>query len=39
MIPAATDWAHGIVRDEVKMLAPILGKQAGEIYPGWQAYQ
>ncbi|MCC6129142.1 MAG: hypothetical protein IT186_04375 [Acidobacteria bacterium] len=39
LIPAATNWAHDIVRDEVKMLAPVLGKQAGEIYPGWQAFQ
>jgi len=39
MIPALTDWAHGIVKQEVDILAPIYGKEAGQIYSGWQAYQ
>lgn len=39
MIPTLTDWAHGIVKQEVDILAPIYGKEAGQIFSGWQAYQ
>ncbi len=35
-LPTLEDWAHNTTLTKVDMLAKILGKQAGEIFPGWQ---
>jgi hypothetical protein len=35
-IPASADFAHSIVDKQVQTLAPIMGKGAKDLYPGWE---